>query len=175
VACSSTPAPATPDPDAPHLAAADGALVFYYPADQPLAGYAAGDRGAYVVSIEGVDRERALREAGASGGTHLEGARYVYRLTDEERARVAALPFASVDGPLAPEQRYDPARPPNGDALIELFEDASPSVDQAVADLLTSWGTPARVVAPNTLRATIAAASLPAIARISPIRWIEPR
>lgn len=185
-ACGPRPAPSPPPPPAEpsigsSVTAADGIPVFYYDASTPLAAYAPEDRGAYVVTLEGgasADHDRALAEAGARAGSHLGGDRYIYRFTAADRARIDALPFATVEGPLPPELRFDAERLNGADnvtVVIDLFADASPAVDNAVAELLTSWGARAEVVAPRTLRATIPRAKIDAIARISPVRWIELR
>lgn len=175
------PAPAEPSIGS-SVTAADGTPVFYYDASAPLTAYAAADRGAYVVALEGGAsdaHDQALAAAGARAGSHLAGDRYIYRFTDADRARVDALPFATVEGPLPPQQRFDAERLTGSTAevtvVIDLLADASPAVDNAVAELLTSWGARAEVVAPRTLRATVPRATIEAIAGISPVRWIEPR
>lgn len=181
----STPAPVAPSPAAPigsSVTAADGTAVFYYDSAAPLAAYAPADRGAYIVVLDGGasdERDAALADAGATAGAHLDGERYVYRLRAEQRALVEAMPFATIEGPLPPDLRFDFERL-NGcggdvDVVVELFPDTSPAVDAAIAELITSWGATVAVVAPRTLRATIPRAAIDAVARISPVRWIELR
>jgi len=157
--------------------------VYYYDPAAPLVAYNPNDVGPYAVTLAaGTSPARldAVAAAGAIAGTttHLEDDTYVYRIPAAALAAVRAVDGVAEVVPLAPERRYDAARFSGSEpvtVVVDLFDDDAAASRDAVIALVHGWGAQLTPVAPHTLRGAVAPSLLPALARISDIRWIEPR
>ena len=184
-ACGPAAAPRQPTVAAPPGQWIDhgGARVYYYDPAAPLVAYNPNDVGPYAVTLVAgtpPSRLEAVVAAGAiaAGPTHLEDDSYVYRIPAAALAAVRAVDGVAAVAPLAPERRYDPARFTGidpVDVIVDLFADTGEAGRAGVIELVRGWGAELTPVAPHTLRGTVAPSLLPALARISDVRWIEPR
>ncbi len=187
VVCSCGPAAAPRQPAAEpppgHWLERGGARVFYYDVRAPLVAYHPDDAGPYAVTLApGTPPSRldAVVAAGAVGGptTHLAGDTYVYRIRAAALTAVRAVNGVNEVVPLAPERRYDADRFAGDDpvtVIVDLFDDVGDAQRAAVIELVHGWGADLAPVAPHTLRGAVSPSLLPALARISDVRWIEPR
>lgn len=157
--------------------------MYYYDPAAPLVAYNPNDSGPYAVTLAAgtpPSRLDAVVAAGAVavGTTHLDGDTYVYRIPAAALAAVRAVDGVIAVAPLEPGRRYDAARFSGSDpvdVVVDLFEDTGDAGRAGVIELVHGWGAELTPVAPHTLRGTVAPSLLPALARISDVRWIEPR
>ncbi len=160
-----------------------GARIYYYDPAAPLVAYNPNDVGPYAVTLAAGTAPARLDAVVAAGAiaattTHLEGDTYVYRIPTASLAAVRAVNGVAEVVPLAPERRYDAARFTGSDpveVVIDLFDDVGDAGRAGVIELVHGWGAELTPVAPHTLRGAVAPSLLPALARISDVRWIEPR
>lgn len=156
--------------------------VYYYPGSGPIAGYAVGDRGPFLVEVRGrltAEENEELRVQGVSVN-ELEmftEHSFVTRLDAAQRERVAELPFVWEVRILQPDDKLDPTRFTEAAGLvpvtIDLLEVGEAKL-AAIGKLLESLGAEVRALHSDTIHATVTLAHLDEITRISDVIWIEP-
>ncbi len=153
--------------------------VHYYEA--PIAAFHPDDAGPYRVTVLATttpDTLAALDKL-ATGGEPIareDDRHLVYRFTDPQRNKAAALAFVTAVDILQPADRVAATLASAAgrvEVVVDLFP-GSPARQQAIASLLGQWGAQVHDRRPGTLRLAIDGDRLLAVAGISDVRWIEP-
>jgi len=146
--------------------------VYLYP--ETIDRYAPDDRGGYVVhpraGASAADRA-ALVAAIATDPDDVIDDGVVVRLTEAERARIAARPDVGGVDVLQPAARRGVRA--GDDARIDLFGGASDAERDAVAAWLERRGATVTWRGPAALRALVSDEVRAAAARVGPVRWVE--
>jgi hypothetical protein len=153
--------------------------VHYY--DAPIAAFHPDDAGPYRVTVVATatpDTLAALDKlaTGAEPVAREDDRTLVYRFTDPQRKKAAALSFVTAVDILQPADRVAAqlaGAAGRVEVVIDLFP-GSPARQQAIAGLLVQWGAQVHDRRPGTLRLAIDGDRLLAAAGISDVRWIEP-
>jgi len=158
--------------------------VYYYPGSGPIAAYAKGDRGPFLIEVRGrmtAEENEELRNIGIRVGSlemYTEQS-FVARLDSEQRERVAALPFVWEVRLLQPDDKLEPSCFAAGEeGRLEITIDLLDVGDKKLAtigELLESLGIRVLELGADSIHASVSMSHLDEITRISDVIWIEPR
>lgn len=154
-----------------------GTAAALYRYDEPIAAYAAEDRGAYVVHVRGDSETRHAAAIALGVGDDVVGDDgYVVRRTAAEASALATRAEVSAVAPLQAVDRrgllVDTATE-LPEVRIELFADATTDEVAALAAWVTWRGGQVLWQGPSALRARVPHEARTEAGQLSIVRWIE--
>jgi subtilisin family serine protease len=147
------------------------------PARMARAGYAAGERGYYLVQFRGPVQQAwkdALAAQGADVLDYLPDNAFKVRMTPAVAARIQARGEVAWVGMFEPAFTFDPAAIRDGPAIYTVRIERGANAAGAVQQIAATRGLQLAIVAPNKVQVIADRAQIEAVARVPDVAWIEP-